>query len=207
MRTQTSWVYRFIELPEAAKERARNWWRDGGLDYEWWDSVYDWHSQVCAALAIDIDERKRYFSGFYHQGQGSSFTGTVNALALLLAVQAGALADVAPELRLPAAPTIDRRVAALIRAGYVEARAECENRRNSDFHVNWDCGYIDESRHPRIAAQCIALAEWAAECLRAVNDWFFDALQSEYEYLMSDEMVDDTIECNGYEFDINGNRA
>lgn len=207
MRTQTSWVYKFNELSDAAKERARDWWRDGALNYEWWDGVYEWHAEVCSALAIEIDEHKRCFSGFYHQGSGASFTGSVNALAMLLCVQAGSLADVAPELRLPATPTLDRRVAALIRAGYVEARAECENRRSSDFHTNWDCGYLDESRHPRIAAQCIALAEWAAECLESINEWFYRALQSEYEHLMSDEMVDGTIECNGYESDFDGNPA
>ena len=33
-------VYKFSELSEQAKEKARNWWREGGLNYEWWDSIY-----------------------------------------------------------------------------------------------------------------------------------------------------------------------
>jgi hypothetical protein len=34
-------VYQFDELDETAKERAREWYRAGALDYEWWESVYE----------------------------------------------------------------------------------------------------------------------------------------------------------------------
>lgn len=34
-------VYQFDELDEKAKERAREWYRAGALDYEWWESVYE----------------------------------------------------------------------------------------------------------------------------------------------------------------------
>lgn len=41
MKIKCKVVYQFDELSERAKERARDWWRDGGLDYEWWDSTYE----------------------------------------------------------------------------------------------------------------------------------------------------------------------
>ena len=40
MKTVKVNVYKFSELSEQAKEKARNWWREGGLNYEWWDSIY-----------------------------------------------------------------------------------------------------------------------------------------------------------------------
>ena len=41
MRTIEVKILTFNELSEKAKENARDWWRDGGLDYEWWDFIYD----------------------------------------------------------------------------------------------------------------------------------------------------------------------
>jgi len=33
-------VYQFDELSDEAKECAREWYRNGALDYEWWESTY-----------------------------------------------------------------------------------------------------------------------------------------------------------------------
>lgn len=42
----TTTVYQFDELNDKAKERAREWYRAGALDYEWWESVYEDAAQV-----------------------------------------------------------------------------------------------------------------------------------------------------------------
>ena len=34
-------VYQFNELSDRAKERAREWYREGALDYDWWENVYE----------------------------------------------------------------------------------------------------------------------------------------------------------------------
>lgn len=39
-------VYQFDELDNKAKERAREWYRAGALDYDWWESVYEDAAQV-----------------------------------------------------------------------------------------------------------------------------------------------------------------
>jgi hypothetical protein len=41
MRTIKTNVYKFDELSDAAKEVARNWYREGALDYDWWDFTYE----------------------------------------------------------------------------------------------------------------------------------------------------------------------
>lgn len=41
MRTETIELYQFNELNSAAKENARDWYRQGGFDYDWYDSVYE----------------------------------------------------------------------------------------------------------------------------------------------------------------------
>lgn len=34
-------VYKFAELSDEAKNKARDWFREGALDYDWFDSVYE----------------------------------------------------------------------------------------------------------------------------------------------------------------------
>jgi len=34
-------IFNFDELSKQAKEKARDWYREGALDYEWWDIVYE----------------------------------------------------------------------------------------------------------------------------------------------------------------------
>ena len=39
--THTVISYKFEELSPKAKEKARDWFREGALDYDWWDSTYE----------------------------------------------------------------------------------------------------------------------------------------------------------------------
>jgi hypothetical protein len=41
MKSKTINLYTFDELSDEAKERARNWYREDNLDYEWWDYLYE----------------------------------------------------------------------------------------------------------------------------------------------------------------------
>lgn len=71
MKTIETIVCNFDELDDDAKEKARAWYRDGALDYEWWDSVYDYAKEAGAALGITVDNIE--FSGFYSYGDGRRF--------------------------------------------------------------------------------------------------------------------------------------
>lgn len=41
MRQETINIYPFEELSEEAQQKALAWWLKGGLDYEWWENVYE----------------------------------------------------------------------------------------------------------------------------------------------------------------------
>ncbi|WP_136661555.1 antitoxin of toxin-antitoxin stability system [Nitratireductor sp. XY-223] len=81
-------VFTFDELTEAVRERARAWYREGNLDYDWWSFVYDDFSTICAILGVELATRpvrlmgggtRREpcirFQGFGGQGDGASFEG------------------------------------------------------------------------------------------------------------------------------------
>src|SRR5690606_12101749 len=82
-------VYRVQERSEWAKGREREWYREGALDYDWWDSVYDDAEQIAEILGIEFEREEIRlmsgrkvsrpditFSGFYSQGDGASWRGT-----------------------------------------------------------------------------------------------------------------------------------
>lgn len=57
--TKTITLYEFNELDERAKEKARDWWREGGLDWEWWDNTYDDAKQIGLEItSFDLDRNK-----------------------------------------------------------------------------------------------------------------------------------------------------
>ena len=68
-------VYKFSELDKSAKETAMQNWREGHLDYEWWDFVFEDATEIGKLMGIDIDQI--YFSGFASQGDGACFEGVI----------------------------------------------------------------------------------------------------------------------------------
>lgn len=52
-------VYDFDELSDEAKEKAREWYRDGALDYEWWDYIFEDAARIGLEIrSFDLDRRK-----------------------------------------------------------------------------------------------------------------------------------------------------
>ena len=87
MRIVETPVYDFTELSDAAKDKARAWFRET-IDHDWWDSVYDDFEQICPILGVTLATRTVrlmgggtrqkpciWFSGFWSQGDGACFEG------------------------------------------------------------------------------------------------------------------------------------
>ena len=79
-------VYQFPELSDAAKEKARSWYREAAFHDDWWDAVYEDFERVCEILGIRLKitpvrlmgggTRAKlciWFSGFWCQGDGASY--------------------------------------------------------------------------------------------------------------------------------------
>ena len=79
-------VYRFDELSDAAREKARAWYREGGLDYDWYDTVYEDFQRIAEILGLNLKTRTVrlmgggtrqdpciWFRGFSSQGDGACF--------------------------------------------------------------------------------------------------------------------------------------
>ena len=81
-------VYRLDELSDAAKEKARAWYRQAAFDHDWFEFVYDDFECICAIIGVDLKTvpvrlygggtRQKpciWFSGFWSQGDGACFEG------------------------------------------------------------------------------------------------------------------------------------
>jgi hypothetical protein len=56
---KTVLIYQFDELSAKAKEKVRDWFRQGALDYEWWESVYEDAERIGLKItSFELDRRQ-----------------------------------------------------------------------------------------------------------------------------------------------------
>lgn len=213
-------VFSFDELDDRAKEKARDWYREGALDYEWWDHVYEDAATIGKHLGIDLKQKpvklmgggtrydpSIYFSGFSHQGQGCAFEATWRASDVNLQ----ALKEYAPQDE--KLHEIGGTLAEIAKA-YPNATADCEAYRDVNQRVSASLNVErdEEEEHSleewnRIEDEEKEQEEVIEEAIRDFAHWIFKSLEKEYDYRMSDETIDEDIIANDYEFNENGTRA
>lgn len=92
-RVVTETLYTFRQLREAceagpqtvlaaAVDRARQYLRDSVDEHGWWDEDYGFVKQMLDQIGFEFADVS--FSGFHNQGDGASFTASVNLEKLLL---------------------------------------------------------------------------------------------------------------------------
>ena len=85
MKTITIETYEFDELDDAAKEKARDWFRTASNDDTFWsECVLEEAEEQGVLMGIEFDRdrdhsAKIYWSGFCSQGDGACFAGTWRA--------------------------------------------------------------------------------------------------------------------------------
>lgn len=207
MRVIEKTLYKYEELSDAAQERARDWYRQGGLGYDWWEFCYEDFTRVAEILGIDMSQRavplmngkcryepEIYFSGFYHQGSGSSFCGTYGyAKGAVVKIKEYAPQDEELHRIAQGLQDVQRRhfyrlIADITSAHDNYIRVEVEDSENRYR----DIGDAEDD---------------VRGLMNDFNDWMFKRLQDEYEYLTSDEAVAESLITNEYEFDEEGNIA
>ena len=193
MKTIETAIYSFDELSGGAKEKARKWYREGALDYDWYDCLFDDVKHVAGLMGIDIDNI--YFSGFWSQGDGAMFTGSYSYRK----GSVKAVKDYAPEDS--DILSIARNLANIQKKYFYRLSASCKHRGHY-YHEN--CMSVDVYDDGRYNATREA-EDSIAEGLRDFARWIYRRLETEYECLTSDECVDEAIRANGYEFDEDGN--
>jgi len=198
-------VYRLDELSDDAKDNARAWYREGGFDYDWYDAVYEDFQRIAEILGISLETRTVrlagggsrqepciWFRGFWSQGDGSCWEGSYSyRKSASVEIRSYAPQDTTLHGIADALQATQRR-------NFYQLRAEV-SRRGHYYHEY--CMAISVERDSSNWQDMTADAEEIViEALRDLARWLYRQLEREYDYLTSDEAVDEAITANEYTF-------
>ncbi len=210
-RTIEKTVYKFQELSDSAKENARDWWRRCENEYS---SINpDWEDKETVANILGIEFKQRpvklmgggtrhepviHYSGFYSQGDGASFEGAYSYAK-----------DSAKKIRAYAGTDVElHRIADELqkvqRKEFYCVEARVSRGSGSNFYSHSGTMSVDVQLANGDDCHVEGTSDEISQLMRDFADWIYRQLESEYEFTMSDENVDESIKCNGYEFDEDG---
>jgi hypothetical protein len=217
---QTEFIYE--DLSPKAKEKALEWF-SSTLDYEWWECTYDHAKEDAKAKGFDIEDIR--FSGFWSQGDGASWTGSVNLSKFLEHHLKDDNPDYGRYFTLQA--IIDEG------GGWVEKNVSIERRGYHYLHSNMmridsicfsGVDYLDADSEERLqadgplqraniyqlwqgidgAALIDELEEWVLKEAMAIADGIYADLEAEHDHLTSEESLIEGAYANGWRFDEDG---
>jgi hypothetical protein len=194
MKTQEIQLYTFDELSDRAKEKARDWWRNG-LDFDH-ESIFDDAKEVGERMGIDIDDIN--YSGFSSQGDGASFVGSyrfapkAKAAVKKYAPKDQDLARIVNTLTTVQAQNKNKIVADVRRT---------DRRYSHEGTVAIDVSRTDDKDVSEDDVDNVQ------DALREFMIWIYRRLQDHYDYEMLDETVDENLIANEYDFHADGTLA
>lgn len=196
-------IYTFDELSDAAKEKAREWYRNGQLDYDWWDSVYEQADAAAKHLGIDIDRKGKhtpaiYFSGFWSQGDGACFEGSYRYKK---GWRSALLHEFGPGDTLNELLSIGQSLQEIQSKQFYKLEATCRHR---GHYQHSGCMSVEVTHADSMYRDIGDDEDYIRDQLRLFADWIYDRLESEHSWLTSDEQVDESIRAGGYTFNEEG---
>lgn len=198
MRVVSTEIFKFSELPEKSKVKAREWYRKVSEgDNDWANSTIKDSKQVGRILGFNIE--KIYYSGFWSQGSGACFEGTFRSSEF----EAGGVQKYAPkdaELH-----RIANGIEAIINKFYAVYLKV--NHSGHYYHENctvFDVSITDNQDNEIDTKEAVETEKELIKLSRDLMVWIYRSLEKDYEYQNSDEVVDENIESNGYEFTADG---
>ena len=205
MKTKTIEIFTFDELSDKAKEKAREWWRNG---FEF-DPFFDSFQAAARILGIDFEYSRTHragpnimWSGFWSSGDGASFTG---GYTFAPGCSEAIRAEFPQDEKLHA--IADELTVMQSRLRLLESKTltgKITQRDNRYVHSNT----MDATAYDAEGEELeIAVSDELRDIMRRFADWIYASLEEDYEYETGDEAVDESIRANEYEFDEDGGIA
>jgi hypothetical protein len=211
MKTITLKLYRFNELDKPGKEKALTTYRGMNVDFDWWDDEFEDFIELCSYMGIAVIKDSIKFRGFYGQGDGSGFSAKADLLKLQDAIKTQAWKTFAPLQEFPFNPAnIDRRIWPLIANGILpnDPQIICAQRH---YGVVVDLGmYVvneGDKLHDNVFEELDLLEEWLRKIAVTLNKYLYASLEKQYEFLISDTAIKESILSNDYLFTADGRSA
>lgn len=179
----------FKDLPEERKQRLRDEYREVNVYDDWYEYVYDWAKDDAAKFGLDI--AYIYFSGFWSQGDGASFSGRLQFKECLDSELPDEVRD---SVYAPLKET-NALLNILDRDVYLAISVGCEGRYSHEGTMSFEWFDIYNDEQLEIIYTC---EEKVQEALRDYARWLYRTLEEEYEYLTSDEAIDQYLNDQDY---------
>ena len=204
-------VYELGELSRSARKRARAWYRESCLDWDWHEYIYEDFETVCELLGVTLrtcavrlmgggtrETPRVFFRGFHSQGDGASFEGVYRyAPSACAAIRAYAPKDTELHAIADALADIQRR-------NFYQLVGDIRQR--GPYCHEYTMAIDVERDSPMGQDATDDAREAIVEALRDLARWLYRQLEREYRYLSSDEVVDETILTNDFSFTADGLR-
>jgi hypothetical protein len=207
-------IYKYGELSEQSQQKAREWYIEG-MDYEWWEGVYEMAIKDGYEKGFCID--KIYFSGFHSQGDGASWTGQVDVRQWLEENLSDSI-GVSAWCHLVQEDVISKHLKVVANNSHYCHESTMQVGEVMDDSETFDDDYT--LKLPSIfkgmdIRTVFDLIESDSNCaikttegieqaiLESVRDYakdIYQRLKEEYEYLCSEEMMLDHFDANDYHF-------
>ena len=185
--------------------------RSWGLGYDWFDAVYDDFQRVVEILGITLKTRPVrllggglrhdpciWFTGFWSQGDGACWEGA-------WFFRKGAARDI--RAYAPQDAELHRIAARLLevqRRNFYQLHADIRHRGNYYHAFTMEIAVTRDSPVWQDATK--DAEDTVTEALRDLARWLYRQLEREYDYLTSNEVVDESVAANGYTFTEDGRR-
>jgi len=204
-------IYRLNELSDEARDKARAWYRERGLDYDWFEFVYEDFERICVIFGIDLETRSVrlygggirpkpciWFSGFWSQGDGACFEARYRHAK----AAARRIREYAPQDE--ALHSIADVLQAIQKRNFFQLHADVVRR--GRYYHEYSMAISVKRESPTCQDMTADAEEVVIEALRDLARWLYRRLEQEYEYLASNEAVDEAIVANDYTFTEAGRR-
>lgn len=196
--------YTFEQLSDKAKAAARDANRDWNVDgIDWWDYTYEDAVRMGALLGIEIGQAVHtqpdpdiQFCGFWSQGDHASFAGEYRPKADAVSLVKAECND-EELIRIAEALTVLQLTAKLLYGDVLWATIKHSQRIGIDVEVTAiDEGHDTVNTRFEDANDTDVTDDEEKQVRSLMNDfasWIYCSLEAEYDYLTSDEALDDAL--------------
>ena len=187
MKTIKEKTYKFEDLSKEAKENAIKWYQENNsLDYDWWSQVYDDAHEIGLEIKSFELDRDSNITG--------DFTTNIEHVIKLIYKNHGRKCET-----YKLAQSWKKKLNVLAVTYKLMSKKECVACGN-------DAERWDVNQYGYCHTDCFE-GEIEHEFKEQLLKCYLVSLESDYDYLQSDESAIESIQANDYDFDQDGNRA
>jgi len=204
-------LYLFEEMSVEIQQKVIEQHRHVNTMYNWYEYTFNDFIEVCKIIGITLESKNIFFSGFSSQGDGSTFLAHIEPLKFIHAMNKMAWKTYAPDMELNVAPCpCNARVLSLIER-YINTVRFHTRKTLRGYSIQYisDYGFMTYRRenYPNIESELEMLDEWVESILNTLNHYLYQSLETEYDYLVNDNAVRETLISEAHYFIASGEIA